>query len=233
MDIDKLNRILIGQAKKAGVADDQVIEGLVSDAIDMACPYVWKARPWKFRRKEATVATVGSQEYAELPDDFGGFAGLRYRNSTSEGWQLTYHDEDMYEYSFPNPQLYTDDAPKIVKIVYDKDTEKWRGYFTPRPDAVYSLTLIYYIKYGTLAEFPEGFEKALIAACWLFIYPAGSQSWMAADMGLEKALADCEEYVDSINQGLPAVVRRGRRFNTDGSDNVPDDWYNVSDGSDY
>jgi len=60
------------------------------------------------------------------------------------------------------------------------------GYFTRGPDAVYSLTLIYYIKYGTLAEFPEGFEKALIAAVWLFIYPAGSQSWDGGGHGLKR-----------------------------------------------
>lgn len=233
MDINRLKRILLGQAKKAGVADDQIIEGLVTDAVDMACPYVWKSRAWKFRRKETTVTTTGSQEYAELPDDFDGFAGLRYRNGTSEGWQLNYHDEDTYEYSYPNPQLYSDDAPKVVKIVYDKGSEKWRAYFTPRPDAAYSLTLIYYAKWGTLAEFPEGFEKLLMAACWLFIYPAGSQSWMAADAGVSEAFAECEEYVDSINKSLPSVVRRSRRFNVDGGDNVPDDWYTVSDGSDY
>lgn len=205
----------------------------IADAISLAGPFVWKAYGWRFRRKEMTVTTTGSQEYIELPEDFSGFYGLRYRGGSSEGWQLEYHDEDTFEYAFPNPDLTANDAPLRVKIVKDNDSGMWRAYFNPEPDTTYNLTLIYLTDYGALTAFPQGFEGVFMAACWLFLHPTGTAAWNGAVTGYRAMLEDAIRNLDPVYRSEPGQTRTARRFNVEGGGNVPEDWYAVTDGSDY
>lgn len=232
MDISVLKRTMVGQAKSAGFPPDMV-KLQVDDAIEQALKYVWGAYHWRFKRIEATLTLTGSQEYADLPDDFGGFISLRYRGGTSSGWQLTFMSEDVYEYTNPNPTMLSENEPQMVKAVYDGDNAQWRAYFTPIPDSAYSLSLVYLQSLGSINLIPEGFEKLVIAACWLFMYPTGSDSWQKADIAYNRAKIEAIKDVDPVYQGMPSVVKRANRFDPEGSNYVPDNWPTVSDGSDY
>jgi hypothetical protein len=233
MDRDKIKRLMKAQAKKSGMADDGVLDGLIDEALSTAAEYVWKCYQWQFRRVEATLTMTASQEYVELPTDFDGFISLRYREGTSDGWQLKYRDEDSYEYFDANPLVYSEDAPRVVKVVFDQTNGVWRAYFTPRPDSAYNLTLIYLAAPGTVAGIPNGFEKLIQTAAWLFMYPAGSTQWQAADLAFKKAKEEAIRDIDPAYRGVPSVVDRAKRFDPEGVGYVPDDWYKVSDGSDY
>jgi hypothetical protein len=228
MDKDKLTRMIRAQAKTAGIAEE-----LVDEAVLLAGPYVWNSYHWRFRRKEDTLTLTGSQEYVDLPDDFARFKSLRYRDGTSEGWQLTHEDEDTFEYMHPNPSIHTEDEPKAVKIVYYSEEDIHRAYFVPVPDSSYTPTLIYFIKWGGFSSIPDGYEKLVMTACWLFMYPAGSDKWQLADIAYNKAKAEAIKDIDPVYQGEPSIVKRAKRFDPEGGNYVPDDWYKVSDGSDF
>jgi hypothetical protein len=229
MDKDRIKRILAAQAKRQQIDDD----GLIDEAIELAGPYFWNCYKWRFRRREDTITLTASQEYVNLPDDFARFKSLRYRDGTAEGWQLTYEDEDTYEYQNPNPSIHTENEPQQVKIVYDSEQDIWRAYFTPIPDSAYAPSLIYFVKWGSLGSIPDGFEKVFLASCWLFIHANGTTAYQAADIGFNMAKAEAIKDIDPVYQGEPSIVKRSKRFDPEGSSNVPADWYKVSDGSDY
>jgi hypothetical protein len=181
--------------------------GFISDAVTQAGPYVWGAYHWQFRRKEEPLVLTGSQEYVDLPDDFHSFKALTWADGTDEGWPLTYQAEDVYEYENPNPAAIAAGQPKSVKVVFDGTTDKWRIYMTPIPDSAYSPSLIYFRKFGAISEIPMGFEKMLVAACYLFLYPAGSQDWQYADIAYNKAKQEVVKDIDPVYQGLPSRVQ--------------------------
>lgn len=225
-----IKNLIFAQSLASGIKID---DKAITDVINLAGPFVWKAYGWRFRRKEILVDTTGDQEYVELPGDFGGFYGFRYRGGTSKGWQLEYHDEDTFEYAFPNPNLISNDVPKRVKVVRDADSGAWRAYFNPEPDATYSLTLIYLMEYGGLTAFPQGFEGALIAACWLFLYAVGTPAWAGAYAGYKEMVQNAIQNLDPINRAEPGQTRQAWRFYSLEGDYVPDNWYTITDGSDY
>lgn len=232
MDQERLKRVIRGQALRAGF-DSNTVDGLIEDALTQAGPYLWNSYKWRFRRRETTITMTSSQEYVELPDDFSHFYSLTHSDGTSEGWQLTYQDEDVYEYQNPNPSVNSEDGPQSVKIVYDSDNDVWKAYLSPIPDSAYTPSLIYFTKYGGWATIPEGFEKVALAACWMFMYAPGSDSYGKTEAAYQIAKMEAINDIDPVFQGEPSHVKRARRFDPEGSNYVSDDWYKVSDGSDY
>lgn len=232
MDKDTIKRVVEGQAKQAGF-NSNTVSGLVSDAIAQAGPYLWGSYKWRFRRRSESLTLTASQEYAELPDDFSQFFSLGHRDGTSDGWQLTYESEDAFNYMHPNPTMLSEGEPQAVKIVHNSDDGTNLAYFSPIPKSAYTPTLVYFSRWGSLSAIPEGFEKLFIAACWLFMYPPGSDSWMKADIAFNRAKQEAIKDIDPMYQGEPSTVKRASRFDPEGGNNVPDDWYKVSDGSDY
>lgn len=232
MTKNELKRVITGQAKLGGMPTTANLEGLVGNAIDLAGPLVWKAYGWNFRRKEDTITTIASQEYVNLPPDFDGFKNLRFRDGGQRGWEIGYYDEDTYEFAWPNPLLFGDNEPRLTKIVKDATTG-WRAYFTPRPNAGYTLTLIYVVKWGAIGRFPSGFEKLIQAAVWLFMYPAGSEGWQRADIAYNLALQQTIDDIDPPVKKKPGVIRRQSRFRHEMAGSDRWDWWNVNDGSDF
>jgi len=232
MDRTTLKRILVAQAKQAGFVVD-MIDGIVDDALIQAGPYMWGCYKWKFRRKAANLTLVASQEYVELPYDFSQFYSLRHRNGTSDGWQLTYEGEDTFEYHHPNPTMNSEDEPQSVKIVHDSETGTNLAYFNPIPDSAYTPTLIYFSSFGSIDSIPDDYSKVMLAACWLFMYAPGSDSWMKADIAFNRAKEDAIREIDPMYQGEPSTVKRASRFDPEGAGYAPEDWYKVSDGSDW
>jgi len=223
-----------GQAKLANM-DSATMEAPIKAAVRLAVPFVWKLAPWSFRRKEDTLTLTASQEYADLPADFGGFYSIRYRNGSTDGWKLRYKSEGMYEYNNPNPTIHTENEPVFVKIVQDGQTKKWRAYFTPIPDSNYNTTLIYLTKTGKIESYPSDFANLIQVAAWLFIYPPGSQSWMMAERAVEIQFKRAQESDDPFKEPVESL-QIGRRFNVSeggGYEGDVDTWPAISDGSDY
>jgi hypothetical protein len=209
MDRNSLAKLIKAQAKVGGMVN---ANELVDEALNLAGPFVWGVHPWKFTRVEDTLTTTASTEYVALPSDFGGYRSLRYRNGSTEGWKLRYYAEDSYELYFPNPDILTDDEPKVCKIVWDSDNGEWRAYFTPIPDSAYDLTLIYSRKFSTFDTFPEGFENLLQAAAWLFMYPKGTTQAAIAQRTFNRILKQTIDDIDPAHRARTDVVRRSTRF---------------------
>lgn len=230
MDRDQLANLIKAQAKTAGMTG---VTELVDNALNMAGPYVWGIHPWNFTRVEATITTSTSTEYTDLPDDFGGYRSLRYRNGSTDGWKLRYYAEDSYELYFPNPDILSDDEPRICKIVFDSATQVWRVYFTPVPDSAYSMSLIYSRKFSTFNDFPQGFENLVQGAVWLFMYPKGSSQAYGAQRNFDRILTQTIDDIDPAHRARVDTVRRAGRFNpTDGIGGYSDpDHYFIYDWS--
>lgn len=232
MDKDRIKRVIEAQAIQAGFSANKA-GAMADDAIAQAGPYMWGAYKWRFRRKQVSLTMTASQEYVELPDDFAQFFSLRHRDGTSNGWQLTYDAEDVFEYQHPNPTMISAGEPRAVKIVYDSEDGVSLAYFSPVPDSAYTPTLVYFCNFGSLSSIPEGFDKVFMAACWLFMYAPGSDSWMKADIAYNRAKAEAIKDIDPMYQGTPSHVKRASCFDPEGVGYVSDDWYKVSDGSDW
>jgi len=228
MDRDSLANLMKAQAKVGGMSN---VNELIDNALDLAGPYVWNIHPWKFSRVESTITTTTDNEYVVLPDDFSGLRSLRYRNGSTDGWKIRYYDEDTYELYFPNPDILTNDEPKICKIVFDSASQEWRAYFTPIPNSAYSLTIIYSRRFSTFNDFPQGFEDLVQAGTWLFMYPKGTQQASAVRYDFENSLRKTIDDIDPAFRARIDSVRRSRRFNiTDGIGDYSDpDHYFVYD----
>lgn len=218
--------IVQGQAKAAGLTVDS---NHIDNAVALAAERVWYAYQWEFRRRATTLAS-GTDEYVELPGDFKSVKSLIYRNGSTEGWQLDFSGEDRYDIDFPNPDLYTADAPRKMKIVQMDGV--WRAYFTPQPDASYDLTLVYNAAFGDISMIDSSLSHLVATAAWTFIHPAGKMEWIGAERAYQEAL------IRAIDSDAPAqvsvgIVKRGRRFNVVDSGEVKDDWYLDNTGGDY
>jgi len=226
MTKESLVDIVKGQAKVAGL----MVDGEhISEAIDRAAVKVWYAYQWECRRVTTTLAS-GTDEYVDLPDDFRSLKSLVYRSGSTEGWQIDFEGEDRYDIDFPNPDVFTADAPRKMKIVQVDGV--WRAYFTPQPDASYDLTLVYNRKYGDVTLLDDALEDLVIVAAWGFIHPAGTTQWMSARAAFKTALQEAIDN-DTPAQVSVGAVKRPRRFDVGDAGEVKDDWYLVCDGSDY
>jgi hypothetical protein len=234
MDDAELKQLIEAQAKTLqGIPATANLSGMAKDAVAQAVPYAWKSYEWAFKRKEATIDTVASQEHIVLPEDFGSLLHLNFKQDTNRGWNIQYLDEDLYDLKFPNPLMHAKTYPRFCKIVKDNATGRWRAYFTPVPDAAYTLDFGYSIEVGGADNFPSGFEDLLISAAWIFMYPKGSAASRAAKDDFKEARNDAIENVDQQHRQRTSQIRRQRRFDHEGHSSVPWDWWNVADGSDY
>lgn len=235
MTENEIVQMVKGQIKLPGVHVPAVVDALISQAVRKAGPFVWTLWSWSFRRKEDTITMTSDQEYVELPDDFASFRSIRYRNGTTDGWKLKYRNESNYEYYYANPNVFTQDEPTQVKIVKDGESGVWRAYFSPVPDSNYELSLIYNVAFSNISAYDEKFVLLILAAAWLYIYPAGTDQWRSAKYSFDKIMEDMID-ADDPNKEEVGNLEVPRYFNVcEGGEiggNV-DDWTNVVDGSDY
>jgi len=73
-----------------------------------------------------------------------------------------------------------------------------------------------------MSDIPDGFEKLVMTACWLFMYSAGTEKWQIADIAYNKTKFEAINDIDPVYQGTPSVVRRASRFNPEGGGDVAD-----------
>lgn len=216
MDGETLKRLILGQMKMQNVATT-IADGLVDDAITLALPFVWEQYTWRFKRKEKSLTLTASQEYVELPADFGSFYSLRLRDGSSDGWKLRYFEEDSFELYYPNPEMVSEGDPRSVKIV--RDQNKWRAYFFPIPNGSNSLTLIYGINSnGAMADqLGNAMSNLLVNAVWIFVWAPGTEQYAGAKRAFNDALINAIDELDDVHTDKIDNVRAARRFAEDES----------------
>lgn len=109
------------------------------------------AHGWTFLKPVATVQLTADDEYAALPDDFGGFAGMATVSlSGSDGfWPIQQRDEGQLRALFAaattakgRPQYF---AEVQIKGTTTQASNRSRLQVYPTPDDSYVLSVPYYI----------------------------------------------------------------------------------------
>jgi len=193
--------------KFAGSVVDNTQQGIVDAAAEAAFGKVWDAAIWKIGRKlDTSLSTVSGQAYTILPKDVSGVGTVTLKKGTTYR-QIDIQVEGNFDYNFPSPSSYSNDMPCVAKMVYNgpASNDKWRLYWYPIPDAVYTMTLTYRFEADItfLPNLPGNMlEPLMLVGSELILPPGGTQAqqFSVAKAALMDAINADEKFTGNVNE---------------------------------
>lgn len=191
------------------------------------------AHGWTFLKPVATVQLVADDDYADLPDDFGGFEGVATVSlSGSEGfWPLKERDETQIRALYAavqnasgRPLCY---AEVQVRGTTTQAANRSRLRVYPKPDSAYVLSVPYYILPNALTSAnPYPYGGAAHAETMKAAIRAAAELYLDNEAGPENA---------NYLQCLAASIQYDRRHQpkTLGVNNDPSDYFLHRRGSNW
>lgn len=191
--------------KFGGVAVPQSRE-IVDAAVEGAFGKVWEAHIWKIgTRVNNSLATVAGQEFTKMPDNMSGIGNIGVIKSTTFQ-KVNIMGDSNFDHEFPYPAAHSSDMPTHAKLVYHSDAtnDKWRLYWFPVPDAVYTIRMSYRISADEefLPHLPKHMIESVMLAGTALILPPGpnqNNQMAAADASLNRAIASDTKFSGGID----------------------------------
>lgn len=201
--------------KFGGSVVDNTMEEIVDAAAEAAFGKVWEAHVWKVGRlQDDSLRTTANLAYTILPKGFSGIKTLVLIDGTLSR-KINIVDEDNFEYDNPYPQAWSAQKPVLAKLAYHgaAASDNWRLYWSPVPDAAYSLRLVYRVErdLSFLPNVPAYMLEAIMLAGSALILPPGAtqfQQFGVAEASIKSAIQSDTAFV-----GAPELIGTDPGFN--------------------